>query len=148
MEMRISFPGRLRVEADFQGFNVATDQSFAHGGEQSAPEPFDLFLASLGTCAGLFALRFCENRNLDTTGLGLLLTSVRDPQQPRVETIRLEIQLPPHFPPKYHDAIVRAADQCTVKRHILQPPAFEIVAVPHRNGAREGVEELVGADMV
>ncbi len=130
MNMKITFPGRLRVEAAFKGFTVATDQSLAHGGEETAPEPFDLFLASLGTCAGLFALRFCEQRNLDTTGLGLTLTAERDAQLKRVATLRLGIQLPPHFPEKYRDAIVRAADQCTVKRHILEPPHFEVVAVP------------------
>jgi ribosomal protein S12 methylthiotransferase accessory factor len=39
-------------------------------------------------------------------------------------------QAAPAFPEKYRDAIVRAADQCAVKRHILEPPRFEVVAVP------------------
>lgn len=130
MVMRISFPGGLAVEAAFKGFTVATDQGLEHGGLGAAPEPFDLFLASLGTCAGLFALRFCQQRNLSTEGLGLTLTTERDPQAPRLSAIQMEIRLPADFPEKYRDAIVRAADQCTVKRHLLEPPRFEVVATP------------------
>lgn len=130
MNMTMTFPGGLAVDARFKGFTVPTDQSVEHGGGGSAPEPFDLFLASLGTCAGLFALRFCQQREIDTTGLGVTLTTERDPEAKRLGAVRIEIQLPEGFPEKYRDAIVRAADQCTVKRHIIEPPRFEVAAVP------------------
>jgi ribosomal protein S12 methylthiotransferase accessory factor len=128
--MEITFPGGVAVDAQFRGLTVHTDQRVDHGGAGSGPEPFELFLASLGTCAGLFALRFCQQREIDTAGLGLRLTTERDPDAPRTGLVRIEIQLPPAFPEKYRDAIVRAADQCAVKRHIVEPPRFEVVAVP------------------
>lgn len=130
MSMTITFPGGAAVDAHFKDFTVHTDQSVQHGGRGAAPEPFDLFLASLGTCAGLFALRFCQQRQIDTTGLGVTLTTEKDADAKRLSTVRIEIQLPEGFPEKYQDAIVRAADQCTVKRHILEPPVFEVVAAP------------------
>jgi putative redox protein len=129
MNMTLTFPGGSAVDAHFKEFTVHTDQSVQHGGRGAAPEPFDLFLASLGTCAGLFALRFCQQRGIDTTGLGVALTTERNPEGNRLSAVRIEIQLPPGFPEKYREAIVRAADQCTVKRHILEPPAFEVAAV-------------------
>jgi ribosomal protein S12 methylthiotransferase accessory factor len=138
MSMTITFPGGAAVEAHFEGFTVHTDQSAEHGGRGAAPEPFDLFLASLGTCAGLFALRFCQQRGIETEGLGVTLTVERNLAAKRLAAVRLEIQLPPGFPEKYREAIVRAADQCTVKRHILEPPAFEVIAVPA--GEMETVE--------
>ena len=49
MEMLIDFPGGSRVDAHFGPFAVATDQPPASG----APTPFALFLASIGTCAGI-----------------------------------------------------------------------------------------------
>ena len=130
MSLTLTFPGGAAVDAHFKGFVVHTDQSVQHGGRAAAPEPFDLFLASLGTCAGLFALRFCQQRGIDTTGLGVTLTTERNPEANRLSAVRIEIQLPAGFPEKYRDAIVRAADQCTVKRHVLDPPAFEVAAVP------------------
>lgn len=129
MEMTITFPGGVAVDAQFKGFTVHTDQTVEHGGRDSGPQPFDLFLASIGTCAGFYALRFCQQRALDTTGLGMKLITTKEPGASRLSTIRVEIQLPLGFPEKYRDAIVRAADQCAVKRHILEPPALEVVAI-------------------
>lgn len=129
MNMKITFPGGLAVDADFKGFTVRTDQRAEHGGGGTAPEPFDLFLASLGTCAGLYALRFCEQRGIDTRGLGLTLTTEKDHEGKRLALVRLEIELPAGFPEKYSEAIIRSVDQCAVKRQIMEPPRFEVATV-------------------
>ena len=125
--MDITFPGGAAVEARFDGFTVRTDQPVAHGGENSAPAPFDLFLVSLGTCAGLYALRFCQGRSLPTEGLKLTLETERDVEERRLSKIRLSIHLPSGFPEKYQEAIIRAVNQCSVKRTILDAPEFEVV---------------------
>jgi ribosomal protein S12 methylthiotransferase accessory factor len=132
MNMKITFPGGLRVNAAFKGFVVTTDQGLEHGGDGTAPEPFDLFLASLGTCAGLYALRFCQQRGIATWDLGLTLTTKKHPEAKGLALVRLEIELPAGFPEKYREAIVRAVDQCAVKRHIVEPPPFEVVTTAGR----------------
>ena len=128
MELNIRFPGGLAVEADFDGHTVCTDQPEAVGGGGSAPSPFDLFLASIGTCAGYYALRFCRARGLPTDDVTLKLTAEKDPAVKRVTRVAIEIELPPGFPPRYREAIVRATDQCSVKRHLLEPPQIEVTA--------------------
>jgi len=130
MEMEIRFPGGVAVEADFNGFTVRTDQPVESGGEGSAPSPFALYLASLGTCAGFYALRFCQERKLETAGLGLDLQVVRDEESRLPSLVRLTLRLPDGFPEKYRKAIIRATDQCAVKRSLQSPPAFEVEAVP------------------
>lgn len=127
--MEIRFPGGLEVEALQDGFAILTDQPVAQGGAGAAPSPFDLFLASIGTCAGLYALRFCRQRNLDTDGLALTLTSESGEDGKRIARIGIRVTLPPAFPEKYREAILRAVDQCKVKRHVLEPPQFEVTAV-------------------
>ena len=129
MKMDIRFPGGVAVEAAFDGYKVRTDQPVAQGGGASAPSPVEVFLASIGTCAGYYALRFCQERELSTAGLALRLATERDPEKKRLARIRIEIDLPPEFSEKYRYAIVRAVDQCTVKRYILDPPALEVVTV-------------------
>lgn len=124
--MDICFPGGLRVEALHQGFWIRTDQPVAQGGGGKAPSPFDLFLASLGTCAGFYALRFCQQRNLRTEGLALSLAAERDSERKKVVLVRIDVSLPVEFPEKYRAAIVHAVEQCSVKKHLLHPPAFEI----------------------
>ena len=125
MDMEITFPGGVAVHAHYRGLTVATDQPPPLGGG-SAPSPFDLFLASVGACAGFYALRFCQERQLDTEGLTVGLAFDREPEKKRVRKIRIEVGLPAAFPEKYRAALVRTIDQCTVKRHIVEPPEFEV----------------------
>ena len=81
MEMKITFPGNLKVDAAYKGFTVETDQPMSGGGDGSAPAPFDLFLASLGTCAGIFMLAFMKQRGIDPAGSGITMTTEADPTE-------------------------------------------------------------------
>jgi len=126
MEMVITFPGNKRVDAAFDGFIVKTDQSPSGGGEGSAPEPFSYFLASIGTCAGIYIVGFCQARNIPYQEIRLTQTTQRDPQTKELTGVKIEIHLPPDFPAKYDKAVARAADICAVKKAILNPPRFEI----------------------
>lgn len=131
MKMDITFPGGVGVDAHFRGFTVRTDQPVKGGGLGSAPAPFDLFLTSLGTCAGLYALRFLQSRDLSTEGLTMRLETVRDPETHRLTKIRMDVELPEGFPERYKQAIVRAMDQCAVKKVMDDPPDFEVrVEIP------------------
>lgn len=127
--MEITFPGGVQVNAQFKGFEVATDQPEVNGGQNSAPAPFDFFLASLGTCAGFFALRFCQQRDLTTTGLRLTLNSKRNRETKRLDRVEISLYLPEDFPEKYRSAILRATDQCAVKKALIDPPEIEVVTV-------------------
>lgn len=129
MKMEVTFPGGVRVDATFKGHTLRTDQPVKSGGDDSGPAPFDVFLASLATCSGYYALRFCQERGIDVDGLGVTLETVRDEESKRLAKIKTEIRLPQGFPDKYRRAIVRAVDQCTVKRHLLEPPELETVTV-------------------
>ena len=132
-DMEIRFPGGMQVDALHEGFRIRTDQPVAQGGSGSAPSPFDLFLVSIGTCAGFYALRFCQERSLDVDGLALSVTPEREGK--RVACVRIAVRLPLSFPDKYREAILRAVDQCSVKRHLAEPPRIEVVTVPDEEGS-------------
>jgi ribosomal protein S12 methylthiotransferase accessory factor len=127
--MRVSFPGGKRVDAEYGGFTVRTDQPPEAGGAGSAPQPFDLFLASIATCAGIYVKGYCDSRSIATDGLSIEMQVEREPEKHRVTRLVLELRLPPGFPEKHREAVVRAADLCSVKKHILAPPAFEVRTV-------------------
>lgn len=123
MEMVIDFPGGSRVDAHFGSFTVGTDQPPA----ASAPTPFEMFLSSIGTCAGIYVLGFCQKRGLSTEGLRILQHVARDPQTGLVGKISLDIQLPKGFPERYREAVIHSAQLCAVKKHLEHPPEFEIL---------------------
>jgi putative redox protein len=128
MDMKITFHGGKKVYAEYNGFIHKTDQPLANGGENSAPSPFELFLASLGTCAGFYVLSFCQQRGIDTTEIELRQSMERDPQSHLISKVNIEIVLPASFPEKYRAAVVQAAQACTVKKHLQTPPQFNLFA--------------------
>ena len=125
MEMLIDFPGGSRVDAHFGNFTVNTDQPPA----SSAPSPFEVFLASIGTCAGIYVLGFCQQRGLPTTDIRILERVNHSQLTHMVEKIDLEIQVPPTFPEKYRESLIRSAELCAVKKHLEKPPRFDISTV-------------------
>lgn len=126
MEMVIDFPGGARVDAHFGPFTVPTDQPPSGGGQSSAPTPFLTFLSTIGTCAGIYVLGFCRQRGIPTDGIRLVQRMGASPLTGMVTDVELTIELPDSFPTKYVDAVVRAADQCAVKKHFEQPPVIRV----------------------
>jgi ribosomal protein S12 methylthiotransferase accessory factor len=126
MDMEIVFPGGKKVDALYKGFRIKTDQPKFSGGDGSAPAPFDLFLASIGTCAGIYVLAFCRRRNISTEGLKLILRTVRNEETELISRIIMEIQLPSGFPEKYEKAVTKFVELCAVKKHLENPPLFDI----------------------
>lgn len=128
MPMEMRFPGGVAVEAHHKGMTMHTDQPEKDGGGGKSPAPFDLFLASIGTCAGFYALRFCQERQIPTDDLAMTMDWERSPESKLITRIRIDVKLPPSFPEKYRGAILRAIDQCAVKKHLVEPPAIEVAA--------------------
>ena len=125
-EMIIDFPGGARVDAHFDSYTIHPDQPIQAGGEASAPTPFATFLAALGTYAGIYVLGFCRRRGIPTEGLRLVQRVEAEPSTGMVRTVRLDIELPDGFPEQYRAAVIRAAEQCAVKKHLEHAPAFKV----------------------
>lgn len=128
MEMTVFFPGGKRVFASAGEFTIETDQPARSGGEGSAPAPFDLFLASIGTCAGIYALGFMQQRDIDPTGSSIAMSPQYDPEVGLITRIDIDLKLPTGFPEKYKAAIIKAMNLCAVKKHLQQPPEFTVTA--------------------
>ena len=124
----VSFPSGKRVDARIGNLIVPTDQSVENGGTGKAPEPFQLFLASIATCAGIYALEFCRAREVPTDGMRLTLTYEMDEKDEVCERVSMDLKVPEGFPEKYKKAVVRVMDLCGVKKHIFKPPEFVITA--------------------
>src|SRR4026209_590393 len=114
MEILVDFPGGSRVDAHFGNFTVPTDQPPA----ASAPSPFEVFLSSIATCAGFYVLGFCQERGLPTEGIRIVQRIHSTRETGMVDEIDIEVHVPPTFPAKYYDSLVRSAELCKVKKHL------------------------------
>ncbi len=127
-EIEVSFPDGKKIDARIGDFVVHTDQSLANEGGETAPEPFQLFLASIATCAGIYALEFCQAREIPSEGMALTMRYDWDEKKQLIEKLHIELKVPPGFPDRYKKAVVRVMDLCSVKKHIVHPPEFIITA--------------------
>lgn len=125
MDIDISFPGGKKVAAAFNGFTVDTDQPVEQGGGGTAPDPFELFFASIATCVGYYAMNFCMERDIPIGDLVVKMRTERDEEKKMVTKIVFDITLPADFPAKYQAALIRSVGLCTVKKHLQNPPEFE-----------------------
>jgi len=132
MDITITFPGGKRVNAEVNGMVIPTDQPKLQGGDGSAPSPYLHFLASIGTCAGIYILSFCQERKIPTDNITLtqrLEYATTTEGKSVLDTIAIDINVPPDFPEKYYNALIKVADQCAVKKTIMNPPKFAIKTV-------------------
>ncbi|MGM0665695.1 MAG: OsmC family protein [Bacteroidota bacterium] len=128
MELEVFFEDNKKVNARLNGYVIPTDQPRRSGGDETAPEPFSLFLASIGTCAGIYVKYFCEKRGIDSSKIRIIQRHSFNPETRMIDRIELEAILPDDFPEKYRSAVVNAMDLCTVKRHLNNPPKIEAYA--------------------
>lgn len=124
--LNVQFPGGLKVDANLKNHVINTDQPVKSGGEGSAPTPFELFLGSIATCAGIYALSFCRNKDISTEGMSISMDLEKDMETGLIKKINLDLKLPEGFPEKYKKAIINSMELCTVKKHLHNPPEFEI----------------------
>jgi putative redox protein len=140
MNMEISFPGGLRVDAQLGGLTIPTDQPVMAGGGGSAPSPFLLFLGSIGTCAGIYVLQFCRQRGIPTDDIKIIQHHENRPGTNMIGRVTLEIQVPPSFPERYRTTLQKVAAQCAVKKHLELPPELiTTTTVVGEEGARAAV---------
>lgn len=128
MKMEIFFEEGKKVNAAYNGLIIKTDQPESAGGEGSAPAPFDLFLASIGTCAGIYVKSFCMQRGIPTRDIRIIQSMSFDHVKGSISKINLDIELPADFPEKYKDAVIKVANLCAVKKHLMNPPEIEVKA--------------------
>jgi putative redox protein len=126
--MEITFEGGKVVTAHSHGHIIKTDQPVSGGGQNSAPSPFELFLASIGTCAGIYVKSFCDNRKIPTENIKIIQSAEFDEETGLPVHIQLDIKLPSDFPEKYKEAVISVAELCKVKKSMASPPVFEVVA--------------------
>jgi ribosomal protein S12 methylthiotransferase accessory factor len=126
MKMEIFFDEGKKVNAQYNGKIIKTDQPLEAGGSDSAPAPFDLFLASIGTCAGIYVKSFCMQRQIPTDDIRIIQSMSYDYDKGLVGKIKLEVILPRKFPEKYKSAVINAANLCAVKKHLINPPEIEV----------------------
>lgn len=129
MELKVTLEGGKKVATRIDNHVIMTDQPEKNGGTDSAPAPYDLFLASIATCAGFYVQSYCENRNIDSSGIEITMKARRDTKTKAVDGFITTIHVPKDIPQKLHNVFKKVAEQCAVKKTIMNNPEFVVETV-------------------
>jgi uncharacterized OsmC-like protein len=126
MELIVNYLGAVQFEVDARGHKVICDQPVDNGGFDEGMTPPDFLLASLGTCAGYYAVQYLKTRNLPMEGLQVRVTAEKVKPPARMDNFRIEVKLPESVEEQHIDGVTRSVHKCLIHNTLLNPPKIEI----------------------
>lgn len=127
MEMKIEHSGGMQFKAKVRSHTVIIDQPKDGGGKDEGPTPPELFVASLGSCIGVYALWFCQKRKIPSEGMAINITWTKSATPPaRIDKIDAQIILPKGCPPEHQAGLVEQVSKCLVHNSITHAPDIKI----------------------
>jgi LmbE family N-acetylglucosaminyl deacetylase/uncharacterized OsmC-like protein len=124
--MRVEYRGGDQFDINVRGHIISVDQPVKDGGDDTAPTPTELFIASLASCVAFYARRYLERHNLPTDGLAVESTFEMGARPARVAGIDIRLIVPKGVPPERLDALLAIATHCTVHNTLEITPDVSI----------------------
>ena len=118
-------------EAAVRGHRVVVDQPVTGGGEDRAPTPTELFVASLASCVAFYAGRYLSRHGVSRDGLSVRADFELAPDRPaRVDRIQIRLTVPAALPLARRPGLLAVASHCTVHNTLHDPPLVDIELEP------------------
>jgi uncharacterized OsmC-like protein len=115
---------RFRIE--LRDHVVHSDMHKDIGGEDTAMDPAELLMASLGACIGMMVQAYCSKHALPSEGIVVNAVSTLASDPTRIESIVVDITLPEGFPENRREAVIRAAKTCPIHNTLESCPEIDI----------------------
>jgi uncharacterized OsmC-like protein len=129
-------------------------------GSDQGPTPPDLFVASLGSCVGVFVANYCRNAGTDVTDLSVDVAYAKAEDPTRLTNVRVRINLPHGDYARREKAILRVAERCPVHETVCtldevqihwtatrpMGPAFSLAIWPQWRSVSDVGQHPVGVD--
>ena len=128
MEAIIRYTEGVKFEAECRGHTVLCDQPPDNGGADTGMSPPEFLLASLGTCAGFYALQYLKTRGLPVEGLKVRIAAEKAKAPARLGSFRIEVYAP-RLKAAHQEGILRAVKACLVHNTLVHPPVIETLLV-------------------
>jgi putative redox protein len=102
---------------------VRVDQPADLGGDDTAPTPTELFVASLAACVAFYAGRYLTRHGYSRDGLAVHTDFDMATDRPaRVAAVRTTVRVPDGFPAERRAALAAVASHCTVHNSLTTRP--------------------------
>lgn len=127
MELTVDYIGGVAFRTKARNHEVLCDQPPEMGGQDTAMTPPELMLASLGTCAGFYAIQYLKTRNLPHQGVHVKVAAEKTAEKPiRLDNFKIEVTVPGLEDQRHREGVLRAVNACLIHHTLQHPPKVEI----------------------
>ncbi len=127
METTVRYLDGVKFTAASRGHEVVCDQPPGNSGQDAGMTPPEFLLASLGTCAGFYAVQYLKARGLAAEGLTVRVSAEKAKAPARLGAFRIEIAVPGLEDERHKEGVLRAAKSCLIHNTLLNPAVIETV---------------------
>ncbi len=124
--LRVDYESGDKFQIAVRQHSIRVDQPTFDGGDDTAPTPTDLFIASLAACVAYYVRRFLSRHGHQVEGLAVISEVDFAPHPHRVGAIDLRVEVPGELSPEQRASLLAVASRCTVHNSLRQPPAVRI----------------------
>ena len=125
MEMIVKHKGGMKLVVDTGRHKIVSDQP-DKGGKDEAPTPPELFIASPATCAGVYAIFYCQRHKIPYEGLEIKTKWEKEQSPLRIGSVLMRISLPDGCPDEHKEKLHSMMEKCMVHNSLKIPPMVEI----------------------
>lgn len=126
MEVLIEHLGSVQFQIKARQHEITSDQPPGNGGFDEGMTPPELFLASLGACAGFYAAQYLKKRKLATEGTRVRVTAEKLLGPARLDNFCIEVEVPLGINDDERKGVEDAVHHCLIHNTLLQPPKIAI----------------------
>ena len=126
LEVTVNHIGEVQFEVIARNHRVFSDQPVENGGYDEGMTPPELLLASLGSCAGYYAIEYLKARKLPMKGLSVRVTAEKVQAPPRLDDIRIDLDYPASLDERHREGLFAAVRKCLIHNTLLHPPKISV----------------------
>jgi uncharacterized OsmC-like protein len=126
MEVNVKLLGDVKFEVGARKHSLVCDQPAENGGSDEGMTPPELLLASLGTCAALYASAYLRKKGLTREGVEVRVTAEKAGPPARLDNFRIEVRIPLALSEADRAGVDVAIHHCLIHNTLLHTPSIRI----------------------
>lgn len=126
LEVTTKHLGAVQFEINARHHRIYSDQPIESGGFDEGMTPPELMLASLGACAGYYAVDYLKRSRIPEEGVRVRATAEKVPGPPRLDDIHIELDCPGVVEERHQHGLLEAVRKCLIHNTLLHTPKIRV----------------------
>jgi putative redox protein len=126
IEVSVTHLGAVQFEIKAREHTIVCDQPEANGGFNEGMTPPELMLASLGSCAGFYAVDYLKRQKLAVEGVKVHVTAEKAKNPARLDPFKIELDVPADLSAEHLKGMEDAVHRCLIHNTMLHSPTIAL----------------------